>query len=156
MQTGLLHLHNLLRWVIFILLLISMVKAYTGWQNKKVFSPGDKKVWLFTMISAHMTLLLGLYQVMLGRYGMFTTSVPEGTSIMKDKFYRFFWVEHPVAMILAIIFITLAHGMSKKTVSDEVKYKTAFYYFLVAFILILAAVPWPFREIIGRPWAPGM
>ena len=156
MQTGLLHLHNLLRWVIFILLLISIVKAYTGWQNKKVFSPGDKKVWLFTMISAHITLLLGLYQVMLGRYGMFTTNLPEGTSIMKDKFYRFFLVEHPIAMILAIIFITLAHGMSKKSVPDEVKYKKAFYYFLIAFILILAAVPWPFREIIGRPWAPGM
>lgn len=156
MQTGLLHLHNLLRWIIFILLLVSIVKAYTGWQNKKVFTPGDKKIWLFTMISAHITLVLGLYQVMLGRYGMFTTSIPEGTSIMKDKFYRFFLVEHPIAMILAIIFITLAHGMSKKSVTDEVKYKKAFYYFLIAFILILAAVPWPFREIIGRPWVPGM
>lgn len=156
METGLLHLHNVLRWVIFVLLLVSIIKAFTGWQNKKTFSPGDKKVWLFTMISAHITLLIGLYQVGFGRYGMFTTSLPEGTSLMKDKFFRFFWVEHPVGMILAIVFITLAHGMSKKAVPAQVKYKKAFWYFLLALIIILATVPWPFREVVGRPWFPGM
>lgn len=84
------HLHNFLRWVILILLLVSIIKAYTGWQGKKTFAAGDKKIWLFTMISAHITLLLGLYQVALGRYGFFTTTLPEGTSVMKDSFYRFF------------------------------------------------------------------
>jgi hypothetical protein len=156
MQTGLLHLHNLMRWVILVLLLVSLVKAFTGWQGKKLFSPGDKKIWLFTMISAHLTLVLGLYQAAMGPYGMFTTSLPAGTSVMKDKFYRFFWVEHPVVMILAIVLITLGYGMAKKAVADEVKYKKAFYYFLVALLLILAAVPWPFREIVGRPILPGM
>jgi hypothetical protein len=37
-----------------------------------------------------------------------------------------------------------------------VKYKKAFYFFLIAAILLLAGVPWPFRgEIIGRPLFPG-
>lgn len=156
MQTGFVHLHNLLRWVIVVLLIVSLIKAYTGWSSKKAFSLADKKVWLFTMIVSHITLLLGLYQVALGRYGIFSTTLPEGTSFMKDKFYRFFWMEHPVTMIGAIVFITLAHGMSKKAVSDEVKYKKAFYFFLIAAILLLAGVPWPFRgEIIGRPLFPG-
>lgn len=156
MQTGFVHLHNLLRWVIVVLLIVSLIKAYTGWSSKKAFSMGDKKVWLFTMIVSHITLLLGLYQVALGRFGIFSTTLPEGTSFMKDKFYRFFWMEHPVTMIGAIVFITLAHGMSKKAVSDEVKYKKAFYFFLIAAILLLAGVPWPFRgEIIGRPLFPG-
>lgn len=152
MEIGLLHLHNFMRWVILVLLLLSIFKAYSGWQNKKVFTAGDKKVWLFTMISAHITLLIGLYQVSFGRYGF--TNVPAGTAIMKDKFYRFFLVEHPVGMLIAIILITLGHGMAKKAVSDEVKYKKAFYYFLIALIVILATVPWPFREIVGRPLVP--
>ena len=156
MQIGLVHLHNFMRWIILVLLLISIVKAFTGWQNKKVFSAGDKKLWLFTMISAHITLLLGLYQVGFGRYGMFSTTLPDGITLMKDKFYRFFWVEHPVSMIIAIVLITLGYGMAKKTISDKLKYKTAFWYFLMALILILAAVPWPFREIVGRPLLPGM
>ena len=156
MQTGLVHLHNFMRWIILVLLLISIVKAFAGWQNKKVFSAGDKKLWLFMMISAHITLLLGLYQVGFGRYGMFSTTLPDGITLMKDKFYRFFWVEHPVSMIIAIVLITLGYGMAKKTIADKLKYKTAFWYFLMALILILAAVPWPFREIVGRPLLPGM
>jgi hypothetical protein len=39
MDTGLLHLHNFMRWVILVLLLVSIYKAYSGWQGKKVFSP---------------------------------------------------------------------------------------------------------------------
>lgn len=156
MQTGLLHLHNLLRWVILILLLISIYKAYAGWSGKKAFQPADKKVWLFTMIVSHITLLLGLYQVAMGRYGIFTTDLPEGTSVMKDKFYRFFWIEHPTTMILAIILITVAHGLSKKSISDEEKYQKAFYFFLIALVLILAGIPWPFREIVGRSYFPGI
>ena len=75
MATGLLHLHNFLRWVILVLLLISIVKAYTGWQSKKEFAAADKKTWLLTMIAGHITLLLGLYQVLAGRIGILTTEV---------------------------------------------------------------------------------
>jgi len=156
MQTGLVHLHNILRWVILILLLVSIGKSYSGWKNKKVFTPGDRKTWLFTLIFSHLTLLLGLMQVLFGRFGIFTSSLPEGTSVMKDKFYRFFWIEHPTAMILAIVFITLGYGMAKKSVADEVKYRKAFTYFMIALVLIIVAIPWPFREIVGRPLFPGM
>jgi hypothetical protein len=157
MDTGLLHLHNLLRWVIIILLLLSIFKAFSGWQQKKTFSASDRRVWLFTLIAAHITLLLGLYQWLWGRYGMLKIDLPEGESIMKNKFFRFFWVEHPTFMILAIIMITLGNGMAKKPVADIVKYKRAFWFFVIALLMIIVAVPWPFRDItISRPWFPGM
>jgi len=157
METGLLHLHNLLRWIIVVLLLLSIVKAYTGWKGNKSFSAGDAKIWLFTMIASHITLLLGLYQWLMGRYGLLTFEIPEGSSRMKDPFIRFFQVEHPVSMLLAILFITLGRGMAKNDLSDSLKYRQAFVYFFVALLLLLAAVPWPFRgEIIGRPLFPGM
>jgi len=156
MQTGLLHLHNLLRWVILVLLFLSILQAFTGFTGKKVFKPSDKKTWLFTMIAAHITLLLGLYQIAFGRYGFLSTSLPEGVSVMKDKFYRFYLVEHPVTMILAIVFITLGYRMSKKGVTDEMKYKKAFTYFMIALLLLLVGIPWQFREIVGRPYFPGL
>src|SRR5882672_6228904 len=129
MDTGLLHLHNLMRWVIIILLLLSIFRAFSGWQQKKVFSPADKRVWLFTLISAHITLLIGLYQWLWGRYGILKTDLPPGVSVMKDKFYRFFWVEHPTFMILAILMITLGYRMAKKPLPDEVKYRRALWLF---------------------------
>ena len=150
-----LHLHNLLRWVILVLLVLSVLKSYSGMKSNKTFTAGDKKIWLFTMISAHITLVLGLYQWTLGRFGLFTYIKPEGVSMMKDPTLRYFQMEHPVMMIVAIVLITLGYGMSKKSVSDADKFKKAYKYFLVALILILVSIPWPFREI-GRPLFPGM
>ena len=155
METGLLHLHNLLRWVILVLLVLSVLKSYSGMKSNKTFTAGDKKIWLFTMISAHITLVLGLYQWTLGRFGLFTYIKPEGVSMMKDPTLRYFQMEHPVMMIVAIVLITLGYGMSKKSVSDADKFKKAYKYFLVALILILVSIPWPFREI-GRPVFPCM
>jgi hypothetical protein len=155
METGLLHLHNLLRWIILVLLVVSILKSYNGWKSNKTFMAGDKKIWLFTLISAHITILLGLYQWTLGRFGLFTYVKPEGVSMMKDSTLRFYQMEHPVMMIIAIVLITLAYGNAKKAVPDDQKFKKAFQLFSVALIVILLAVPWPFREI-GRPLFPGM
>lgn len=156
MQTGLVHLHNLLRWVILILLVLSVVKSFLGSRSGKAFSAGDRKLWLFTMISSHITLLLGLYQWLLGRYGIISAGFQGEGSFMKDKFYRFFWLEHPLVMIIAIVFITLGYGMAKKDVADQEKYRKAFRYFGLALLLLLVAIPWPNREVIGRALFPGM
>ncbi len=146
MYTGLLHLHNALRWVILILLLIAMFQAFS--KNSKL-----QKTSLFLLIAAHITLLLGIFQYfssdvvgfnMIERLGGFG-------NVMKDSFARFWVVEHLSAMILAIVLITMARGKAKKQ-----NYSAASWMYVAALILILAAVPWPFREGIARPWFPGM
>ena len=158
METGMLHLHNLLRWIILILLLVALVKAFTGWKQGRTFSNGDRSVWKFTLISAHINLLVGLYLLFLGRYGYLKVTLPEGESIMSDKFFRFFWVEHPLLNIVAIILITMAASKAKKAIPDLQKFKNSFWLFLVALLLLMVSIPWPFREIIGenRGWFPGM
>ncbi|PWU01528.1 MAG: hypothetical protein C5B52_07130 [Bacteroidetes bacterium] len=156
MAVGMVHLHNVMRWLILILLLWSILKAYSGWKNKKIFTRSDKRIWLFTLISAHINFLIGLYLLLAGRYGVLTSTRPEGSPLMKDKFYRFFWIEHPTGMILAIILITIGNRMGKSNSSDTTKFRKAFWYFLIALIVILITIPWPWREIVGRPWFPGM
>jgi hypothetical protein len=42
--------------------------------------------------------------------------------------------------------------VAKKSIPDPAKFKRAFWLFLVALIIILATVPWPFRAGVGRPW----
>jgi hypothetical protein len=152
MQATLIFLHSVLRWIILLLLIASIIKSFSGWQNNKAFSAGDGKLWLFTMISAHTTLLIGLILLFFGPYGIVTAGMPAGTELMKDKFYRFYWVEHPFGMIIAVALITLGRGMAKKMVADGVKYKRAFWFFFIALLVILATVPWPFRQVIGKPW----
>ncbi|HYE56104.1 MAG TPA: hypothetical protein VD996_14745 [Chitinophagaceae bacterium] len=156
MDLGLLHFHNFLRWVILLLLLAAIIKSVAGMAGNKPFTNGDKKLSTFLMISAHVMFLVGLYQVLAGRYGIFTSVRPDDIPLMQDKFYRFFWVEHPLAMFIAIALITVGRKQTKKNISDGVKHKKVFWFYFIALILILAAVPWPFREVIARPLFPGM
>jgi hypothetical protein len=97
-------------------------------------------------------IIVGIYQVFFGRYRI-NKGLPAGVELMKDKFYRFFWVEHPLMMLLAIILITVARGKAK-----VLNYKAVGWLLVIALLLILAGVPWPFREVVGddRNWFPGM
>jgi 4-hydroxybenzoate polyprenyltransferase len=150
MEIGLLHLHNFLRWVILILLLVNIARHFAN--SQKPYTALDKKLGLFLMISAHITLLIGLYQTTLGRYGW--AHVPEGTNVMKDTYWRFFLIEHPIGMLVAIILITIGKGVAKKAIPDTAKHKKAALLFTIALIIILAVIPWPFREFVGRPLMP--
>lgn len=147
MATSLLHLHNLLRWIILILLLVALFQAFT--KNK-----GLQKVSLFLLIASHITLLLGLYQWIFSKtvgLKVLIENMGGMGNVMKSSFARFWAVEHFIGMLIAIILITVARGKAKKD-----NFGAAKWLYLIALILILASVPWPFREGIGRPWFPGM
>jgi len=131
-------------------LVFSIVRSFIGWIKHRELKEGDVKLWLFTMICTHINLLIGLILLFFGRFGILNSGLPDGVVLMKDVFYRFFWVEHPTAMILATVLITLGRGQVKKQITDPLKYKRVFWYFLLALLVILAAIPWPGREIIGR------
>ena len=143
-------IHNILRWVILLLMLLSLVQSFLGWSRKRELREADVRLFLFTLIAAHTTLLIGLILLLFGRFGILSSGLPPGVELMKDRFYRFFWVEHPTGMILAVILITVGRGVVKKQIPDPVKYKKVFWFFLAALILILATIPWPGREIVGR------
>jgi uncharacterized membrane protein len=156
MYTGLLHLHNLMRWVILVLLVIAIFRHYKGMNSRSPYSASDRKIDLFLMISAHITLLIGLYQWFAGEWGLNRIRQLGFGEVMKNAPYRFFAVEHMVGMILAIAFITIGRAAGKPVTAGAVQHKKAFRWFIVALIIILLVIPWPFREGIGRPLFPGM
>lgn len=155
MYTGLLHLHNLLRWVILILLLVALFRHLAGMNKKTLVNAGDKKVDLFLMIAAHITLILGLVQWAIGDFGFNFIRLAGFGEVMKNSAMRFWAVEHIAGMLIAIVLITIGRGKVKRAV-DYTAHKKAFWFFLLALIIILASVPWPFREAVARPWFPGM
>jgi hypothetical protein len=156
MEQGLLHLHNLLRWVIVILLVVNILKAFMGMTGKRPFTAGDKRTGLFLMIAAHIQLLLGLYQWITGPYGLKTIQNMGMGEVMKDSAARFWAIEHITGMLIGIILITIGRGVGKKAIPDNIKHRNTFWYFLIALIIIFVTVPWPFRDGIARPLFPGM
>ena len=154
MYQGLLHLHNFMRWVILILLVINIIRHLVA--VKQPFADRDKRLGLMLMVAAHITLVIGLYQYFVGPWGFQLISSQGMAVVMKNSALRFWAVEHITGMLIGIVLITIARGVFRKTITNEAKHKRALLLYIIALVVILASVPWPFREGIARPLFPGM
>ena len=144
MTTGLLHLHNFLRWVVLIAILVAIVQL--------LLKKDALKVSKILLISAHSTLVLGLYQYFFGKIGFIFIKTMGMAAVMKDSVARFWAVEHIFSMLLAITLITIGHVKYKKGGAP----KTTLILYIIALLLIFGAIPWPFRAALARPLFPGM
>lgn len=132
-------MHSALRWVVLALLIVTLVKA---WQNRQSsFTSGQAKLGLFTMVSMHIQLVLGLALYMMKGW----MSMLGQPGVMESTVMRFFTVEHLAGMLVAIVFGTLGHSLAKRASTDEMKHKRQLRYFGLALLLIVASIPWPFR-----------
>ena len=140
------HTHSGLRWVLLILLLWAAYSAFKNWRNGASFTDRDRKRGLFTMIAAHVQLLFGVVLYIISPYVKFTAET------MKDPVARFYTVEHISLMLIAIVLITLGYMRPNCQATDSGRFKTQFYFFIIALLLILVAIPWPFRAGLSGGW----
>jgi predicted Co/Zn/Cd cation transporter (cation efflux family) len=153
MQQGLLHLHNFMRWIVLLFALLTIIRGMRGMSGGKAFTGGDKKTAMFLMISCDIQLLLGLALYFMNNWFTVLTS---GGDVMSNKYNRFYAVEHMFGMLVAIVLVHIGYASVKKNIADQAKFKKLFWYTLIAVVVIIATIPWPGRELIGRPLFPGM
>jgi cytochrome bd-type quinol oxidase subunit 2 len=146
----LLALHNLVRWAILVFGVWALINAITGIINKRNYTSADNRSNLFFMISCDIQLLLGLILYFSG--GWFNQLKSNTKFVMQDTYSRFFAVEHGFMMILALILVHIGRSSVKKAISDASKHRRMLIFFGLAILLIIAATPWPFKEMVGRPW----
>ena len=139
------HAHSVWRWVVLILLLAAIIKSFSGWKGKKEFTSGDKKLALFAMVAFHLQYLQGLI--------LFFSSqkVNFDSGFMKNPVYRFFAMEHILMMTIAMILLTVGYSKSKKIIESDKKFKKIFVFYLIALLVVLVSIPWPFRAL-GAAW----
>lgn len=155
MHTGMLHLHSVLRWLVLLVALWAIIKMAAGRSGNKPFTASDKKPALFFLIFMDLQLLVGLYLYFSSPVWGFASLKNNATgTVMKDAAMRFFVIEHLVTMLIALILVHVGYSATKKAATDQKKFNKAFWCFLIALIVILASIPWPFREALGRGWMP--
>ena len=134
--------HSGLRWIALVLLLLAIYNAFTA----KEYEKKHRLVNLFTMITFHIQLLIGI-----GLYYNYMTK-KIGENWMENDVWRFFGMEHLSGMLLAIVAITIGHSKSKKGADDDAKFKAIKVWYTLALILVLVFIPWPFRTALGAGW----
>ncbi|WP_020601459.1 hypothetical protein [Spirosoma spitsbergense] len=143
MYSGLVHAHSGLRWVALVLLVAAVVTAIGKWQGRGGYTDGNRKLYLFTLISVHTQLLLGIVLLFI--------SPKVNFGMMSEKLYRFYSVEHTTGMLIAIILITIGYSRSKRASDATAKQRLVATFYGIGLLLILASIPWPFRNL-GAGW----
>ena len=146
MNSILTHAHSGLRWVALILLLLAIVNAFTS----KTYEKKHKMINLFAMVTLHTQLLIGLGLYFISPRVQFVKGWM--SSEVAEGMYRFYNLEHILLMIISIVLVTIGHSKSKKGTTPEEKFKPIKLWYVIGLLLILAAIPWPFRTVLGGGW----
>ena len=146
MIEGLKHAHSGLRWLVLVFLVIGIVQFFSA-RKKGTFTEGNRKAALFGLIFCHLQLVIGFVLYFSGKY---YALLADGG--MKNAFSRFYGMEHMVTMIIGIGLITFGYSSAKRMSSPIKKSSRLSWTYLVGLLIILAGIPWPFREALNGGW----
>jgi hypothetical protein len=121
--------------------------------GRRDYRTSDARIGLFLTIFTDLMLLVGIALWFMGPWGYKTIEARGMGEVMKDSTARFYVIEHLVGMLIAVILIHVGKAQGKKNITDSAKHRRTMLFYLVALLIILASIPWPFREIgAGRGW----
>ena len=151
MLSFLVHLHSILRWVVLLVLLVAIFNSLVA--GNRPFIRTDARTGSILVIFADLMLLIGLALWYFGPRGYKLIESMGMSAAMKDPYARFFAVEHFAGMLIAIILLHIGKTQGKKAISDKAKHRRTLVFYLLALLIILVSIPWPFRQIgAGSKW----
>ena len=119
-------IHNYLRWIVLIILLFTLYRAYVGWVQNKSWSNLDDKLGLVFTSAMDTQFLLGLLV-----YGVLKFSVTPRIL-----------TEHIIPMIAAVIITHIGRSRSKNASRDQSKHKQSAIWFSVSLLIVVLSIPW--------------
>lgn len=144
--TMLLMLHSLLRWLVLFGGLAATGLAFQAMRGKP-WTSQNKKANLLYLIALDTQFLLGA--VLWLQSPVVQAARADMATAMHDATTRFFTVEHPTMMLLAVAAMHIGYANAKRAGTNLATHRKAFVAFTVSLVFILAAIPWPFRTF-GR------
>ena len=133
-------IHSYWAYLVILILIVAVVNAIQGLSKKRSFTDKDLRIGLFTLILAHIQLLIGLGWYFMSPY--YKALKASSSDVMGNSESRLLAIEHPILMILAIVLITIGWSKHKKKTEDAAKFKTFAIFYGIALVLILARIPW--------------
>ena len=134
------NVHSYWAYLVLAILIFAVINAILGLSKKKQFTDKDLRIGLFALIVSHIQLLIGLVWYFMSPW--FSALKEDMAGVMKEKSLRLLAVEHPIMMILAIVFITIGWSKHKKKTTDSAKFQTFAIFYGIGLLLMLSKIPW--------------
>ena len=141
--------HNIIRWIVLIVAVLAVLRAYLGWLGGRAWLQSDRKVGLLFSTVLDVNFLLGLFLY------LFLSPITRGAfqnlgAAMGNPAARFYLLEHIFYMVLALVLVHLGNARSKRATGDQAKHRTAALFYTLSVLIILIAIPW------SQPLLPGL
>jgi NADH:ubiquinone oxidoreductase subunit 2 (subunit N) len=130
------HFHSGWAYLALLLLFIAVANSILGAYSQREFTSSDRKWALFTLIGAHIQLLVGFVLYFVSPLGLASFGQ------MSNSALRLTSLEHPLINIIGIVLITIGWSKHKKALKNQQKFKAIALFYGLGLLLILSRIPW--------------
>ncbi len=131
-------IHSGWAYIVLLVFVIATFNALIKFFGNKEYGAIDFRLGLFTLITMHIQLILGI--ILWFTKGYFDEmSVGE---VMKSDAVRKLAVEHPTLMIIAVALVTIGYSKHKKKLVSKPKFKLLAIFYSIALAAVLYMIPW--------------
>lgn len=142
MYTATLIVHSWLRWLIILLGLLALARAFAGRSSGRPWLPTDGSAGRFYTIALDVQMLLGLLL-----YFVFSTLLGVAREdmgrAMANPVIRFWLVEHLTGMMIAIALAHVGTARVRKATDATARFSQAALFYGLSLLAVLLASPWP-------------
>ena len=136
------HLHSYWAYLVLLVVTLATLNALIKYFTGKEYGPKDFRISLFALIVTHLQLVIGLVLYFISPLGLQNITQNGMAEVMGDSLSRLYAVEHPLVMILTVVFITIGYSKHKKKLVSTPKFKTLAIFYTIALVLLLSRIPW--------------
>lgn len=131
------HSHSGIMYLVVIMLFASVLMSFINFIGRDE----SNSIYLFKL---YLYTKWGLYiQVVLGIILLFISPrIHFVEGFMKSDFLRFYGMEHPLLMLVAVSLVSIGLFRSKKKTSVKKKNRAVFIYYAIALLIIVFMIPW--------------
>jgi hypothetical protein len=134
--------HSWLRWLVLLAALMAVARAVSGVSTRRPWTPVDDRAGLWLTAALDLQMLIG-FVLYIFLSPVTKSAFVDMAAAMREAPIRFFAVEHPVGMIVAIALAHVGRARARKAADSESRHKQALVFFGLALLVILLSIPWP-------------
>ena len=140
-------LHNVMRWIVLISGVWAVFVSWRGWLGRRQWTTAEARATRAFVAAVDVQFLLGLLL-----FAVFSPLTREAFrdlgGAMSDAPVRYFLLEHPLVMLVAIAAAHIGAVQVKRAASDAERFQRASILFGLSLAAIAGFVPW------ARPLVP--
>ncbi|MBE7639388.1 hypothetical protein GUB10_03485 [Salegentibacter sp. BLCTC] len=134
-------IHSYWAYLVLIVLFVASLNAIIGYASNKEYGATNFRIALFTLITSHIQLLIGVVLYFTSPY--FSVLLEKGMgTVMPDPTLRLYIMEHPLMMIIALVLITIGYSKHKNKLTSKPKFKTLAIFYTLGLLVMLSRIPW--------------